>query len=1059
MKYLNNFKKLATLLVVLGFTLFLLACKNVKTPYGSVNSDVYANVGDLKVTKKELYESFRKQGNTILSNMIDRIVFETQINEATALVKAGDKDSVTFFNEKLNSAIHSQTDQKVLLDLLKDHPDLFYRNIEKFVDNLYLVNNSIFGNAQLSDVALQIYSAAVTGSDAANEDDRVIGYEDVSPIGEVNIFNILLDTYVTSIAQRIYAKGKLVDPNDGDIFNDESTSYINQENDKDLVSYYETSDKGKYDVKAFIIDFINLNEANAALQLVGIKSDSRGYWYHLPDIRTMTEEQFNSQGYGHVAKILEELKLTPDFDSSINNGFSLTDYENYYNKYTISVSRTDGANSDVKLETAAVKDYFIRIANELDKTQKLGLDENGVIRYITNTGSGDEFGDAYEVDYTYEELTKLNTTIRDHIYKTLISEDFVPKVPEEGEEEEEITGTPYSSRLQTAGNIRYLAFKLHDEESTEDGILVDSKNSDDEDIKIFGTSEKAKEARQKALDEIIKAKLTTSYITDKVTAFYTDNVTIDIFDSVVREFFANTYDYTGKNNKPKDNDTLAIIKVKDGSRTITVDEFYVEMERSYGLNIALDLLTNKFLASSASPYKVTDDERKDFKSQFDSLIGSFSSDSYASSGYPASMGREKFLLLAFGATTTEEAIETLYVYPKLRDLYLADYESQYGSNDGVGESIYDKFAEIAGKQSINFKSLSTSHLLIYFDKNNDGTPDNPEEFLNGLTDDRRLEVEKGLVEFVEYLIDNANDYVTVTQGFTKLATDFQTVGRIVRGSKTKPIEYTLEQTWSRFRQLGFNLKFESLPSAITNTSNLPTGSSTLDIVYYNAAMAIYSDLTTLVEGEDGKDKKPEYELPYAPILDDIVFSFDHDTGAIDQVKFEEHFQENLDTLNNVKSTFGYHLIFATQFSEATSAEYTESEDSDGVYENSEGLNAYNEKSKILTSNQVKYYLKEKVSDEGVVLPSVVQTAVNNYLTPILTRYENDYMDRELLFSLLSKNGLTFANSELNKRYELMLFINKSQFNEYLLSTGNEGYGVYDLNYASLYADWFEILSR
>jgi hypothetical protein len=486
------------------------------------------------------------------------------------------------------------------------------------------------------------------------------------------------------------------------------------------------------------------------------------------------------------------------------------------------------------------------------------------------------------------------------------------------------------------------------------------------------------------------------------------------------------------------------------------------MEVAYGINLSLDILTNRFLESKDSKYmkEIDDDQMKEFKKQFDEMIGSFSNDSYSSNGFPASMGREKFLLLAFSSLNTDDAIKNLYVYPKLRELFYADYEAHFGDNsEGSTDTIYDKFAELAEFQYNLYKTITVSHLLVYFDENNDGTPDDPEEFLSGLSASKRLTVEEELIKLVELLLDNATNYTSTTAGLTQLATNFESSGRIQRGNKY--YEPTVEMLWSKFRQLGFNVKFESISSSISNTSNFQTGSSTLDKVFYDEAIRIYGLLTE----KDEKGNNVDIELPYLPFKDSFLQSYEFSVdifentiiAELDPIKFNDYKQDNLALLNSVKSSFGYHLIIANSFSEAYSAVYSADDDDDLLYTNEDGLNCYNEASKTLLASQIKYYLKETASDEGVTLPAAVQSAVSYYFTPVLTRYQNDYMNREIVFNLLVKNGLEFVKNENTLRFAQIRQINVHQLNEYLLSTSPSG--VFNQEYNGLYGSWLDILNR
>ncbi|PKK92786.1 MAG: hypothetical protein CVV61_07950, partial [Tenericutes bacterium HGW-Tenericutes-6] len=212
---------------------------------------------------------------------------------------------------------------------------------------------------------------------------------------------------------------------------------------------------------------------------------------------------------------------------------------------------------------------------------------------------------------------------------------------------------------------------------------------------------------------------------------------------------------------------------------------------------------------------------------------------------------------------------------------------------------------------------------------------------------------------------------------------------------------------------------------ITNTSNFITGSSVLDEVFYDRAMMMYDTLETM---EDDASK-----FPYLDLYDSVV------TDA---------------ALENVKSSFGWHLILATAVTEKSSAIYEASEDEDGKYVNAdETLSAYNAHPETLTAQQIEYYLTEQATDEGVVLPTVVQTAITNYLTPVITRYDNTYMQRELIFKLME--DVVFTDSANLVRFNTIREINRRQLSEYLLSPT----GYFDQNYDNLYGTWFDILEN
>ncbi len=997
MNRIKNLRRFALLTIAIVGSLTLAACNGDATPYGDISEDkVYLTLGDYKVNEKELYDQFRIQGSSILTNEIEKIIFKDYIDKAVSQLEGkGDdaQDTLDYFYETINSAIFNRTDKDDLQDLYDNKNDLYVRSIEQFVDSLYLLDNSM----DIDAVKTALLELPTPFS----------GYETIP---------VLVDTYKLSVGERIYAKeqlAKAVDDEDDD-------NYIK---DADLVSYYKNNVEGRYDVNALIVRFINLNEANAALYEVGLKSDSKGLWYEIPDIRVSDPanpsyvDLTDDVTYEHVIDILNDLNLLGKMgdDYADRSKISTADYEDYYRAYTIS---RENNYADTPLEDDEVKAKFVEIYNLLNPTNPVSIDNEGNVVGNEN----------FSTTYTYDDLTALNASLRTHVYTTLTAETKI---------EDENTEKAYSSRTQTFGEYRYLVYKLDDNSADDEGILVE--DPDDEDAEIFSDTEAAKAAKADAKVKVFDNKLTSSYINSQVSEKYGD-AKVDIYDRLLRILYkqSNSYEGTEKNQAG------SVIATVNGT-DVTVRDFYTEVEKSYGINLSLDIIINKFLADNEE-YAITDDEYDDYKTQFEDIITAFGANSYSS--YPASMGREAFLLVAFGATSNEEAIDQLYVYPELRDRYLNDYEAHFSN---ANHSIYEKFAELAALQAENEKAINVSHLLVYFDNDADGTPDDPSEYLATLDATAKAEIMTGLSHLLqgytdgegvyhEGIYDKLGEYTDFASGLTDIADEFNNSGRILRGSFLEKDENNdiisykdiqPELYWAEYRQLGFHLKFESISSEITNSSNFITNNSVLDKVFYNRAIDIF-DILADTPDDDSK-------FPYLDFYDAIEFG----TGITE------------DDLAMVESDFGWHFILATSVGETESAKYAASDDKDGDYTNDEyDVNAYNEDSDMLTASQIEYYLTLNATDEGAPLPRDVEDTVTAYLSPILAKYNGSnatYMKRELIFRLVS--DAVFADSEDAARLETIKSINIRQFNSYMLSDK----GVYDANYDALYGTWFDIL--
>ncbi|MGB4129360.1 MAG: hypothetical protein WBK59_00240, partial [Acholeplasmatales bacterium] len=185
------------------------------------------------------------------------------------------------------------------------------------------------------------------------------------------------------------------------------------------------------------------------------------------------------------------------------------------------------------------------------------------------------------------------------------------------------------------------------------------------------------------------------------------------------------------------------------------------------------------------------------------------------------------------------------------------------------------------------------------------------------------------------------------------------------------------------------------------------------------------------------------------LLDDKPLSYDGD-------------EENLGVL---ETSFGWHLILVTGGDVAKSAKFTyeddtyidsEDEESLKIFEeikvkDREGneviLDAYSADDDI-SVNQARIFMYESTTDRGVVsLPNDVLSALNNYLTPIKTKYESNYTKMFLLYKLLQETNYTYANPQSTVKLDGVLDVNMRQFLEY-----NEDNELF----LEIYADWFDL---
>lgn len=879
-------------------------------------------------------------------SILENLIDEKVFAEYYDKVDYDNEDHREVIEEAINNAIYGSKDIETIQKRFKDS-DVKDRQVRTFVDSLVVVGKLLPLEKQ------DLYDELM-----ANDE-----YENYS--------DLLLDLYKQKMAVRIFAKEKL----DEELKDEDSDQYIK---DKDVVTYYKNNRDGKYNVTAFYTEFENLDEQRATFRELSVKISSSGKWFLVPDIRILDSSDENyvdieDPSNDHIKSILENKKIKYVDESNNRIVIEKEDYETYYNAYSFDENRT--GNPDFVLEPEEVLEVMINAHNLLHSEQLYVYSyEDGIIKKLSND-------EEVQTVFEYEDFD--NSQLRNHIYTSL-------NLPTE----EKPNNVQYSQRASAFGDYAFLAFKFADESESQEGVL-----NEDKDEFLEGNDDLIAELKE----EMAEKKLTDTYVASKINE-HNEESKLNIYDPILRALYDRNYGYKGS-TKFKDNNTLAEV----GDIVITVDEFYAEAEKSFGTSVAGDLLTTKLLKDKYYS-EIDKDEHKANEEQMKQMIVAFGQNQYAANGYPASIGRNQFLLLAFRANTIDEAIENSFVQPKLRQLFEKDLEGHY-------DNIYEKFAELAEKQYENYWSLKASHLLIYLDRDLDGSPDNPNELDEAVL----LEAQELLPKFIKEIMDRIAKETSEQKGIERLITDYEGSTRL-----NSDDEYDKEYIWSEFKRFGFKLKQETLGD-ITNSTNFLTSSSRLDKVFYERATAIY---------EIVKD----YTTSQFPYLD--FFSGD--------VSFDPADPENqLGHLKKIQTDFGWHLIMATGVdNELPSAKLEERDDEshlskievDGVR-----LSGVNEND-IVNATQIQIYLAELASEYAVQIR--VKSALEKQFTPIKTKYDSTQMKTEITYRLLVSAGIEFKDQDNNDKFIEVRNINKLQLFEYQLGK--------DPAFDALWGDWFEI---
>jgi hypothetical protein len=162
---------------------------------------------------------------------------------------------------------------------------------------------------------------------------------------------------------------------------------------------------------------------------------------------------------------------------------------------------------------------------------------------------------------------------------------------------------------------------------------------------------------------------------------------------------------------------------------------------------------------------------------------------FAESMYSTYYSFEDYLYLAYGVKNKEEMINNYYVKATLQPIYIFDLLIQ---ND---YDILNEILAMIQPYYDNYFSLDVNHLLIYIDRDENGTPDRYKDFYAELEDTTEFDTKLAAFEVAlrAYLEDD-------TKTLLDLVTEYKQASRE-------------DETWGEFKNYGFFVLTENLSSS------------------------------------------------------------------------------------------------------------------------------------------------------------------------------------------------------------------------------------------------------
>lgn len=1015
---LKRFLPVLLILVVIVCAVIIFSkCSTKQTvPYGSVSNDEYfsykVNGETRTISERELYDRLRYNSYEVVVDYVEKAMFKDYIEQVKA--EAADKTSETYKDliKQIDSDCFGTTSKKEIDKLETEEPKKFQAKIMQFYDSL-----------------------------------QKSGYNFINADGSYNfdIDNLytekIFETYYLSMAKRAYAKEKLLVA-----INDEESDYYIDDINENREDTYDSDYSTKDDIQALIVKFDSRADAQNALKELNLKY-IKGLLYYVPrGTMNYTEyetfysnaKQGSTNGGETVVEISSDIEILLEYVRIYN--------ATYQYKKQISLK---GVTLDVETtysQLKALADQYVTAANEDESIAKENL-INDILTFDEaydkdNDGNIVEDADGNKVtndklnknvfSYTYDELYSFDSSICSYVYDSLVAGTYFDDAKKVSNDyyEDKTQSTP---KEQSASDGYFLAYKFLDSNPfTYNEIKRLSEDENDENGKW---TKKFNEIKDDTYEDVIDGLLTQTYIDEVVNELY-ENIYEEkellIYDPLIQVFYKyNNSDYS-KTNKKSSDQVLSLktsyTTTKDGNEvthnvdyTLSVDELYSKLESVYGTSTSYDMAVGEILKSQYEG-ELTSDDISDLEDELENLLASFSQGGMESNGYPASIGKQAFLQIYLNVESSKEAIELVYKRSKYEELFEEDLEAQaklfsysgydsstFGELDNTTDDLYKAFAQLSKTFYDNYYSLKYKNILISTDFNNDGSPDDPDDY----KDDTTLYTYEGedytLYEYIRVLsaelfnliISEVDKASTMEEGLTTVVNEYDQASKYAAAP-----DDDVSAKYGKFKKAGLEIKVES---EATSTN----GSSLVQEFLDNM-----EDFYKYVIKDDFKNTTGWKNLIYASA---IKYTDYYDSNS----NIER--QATKDSL--LQTQYGYHALYVTGYSDYTSCKWNYDKDNVTIQGKPVYSEIYANEKDYPTVAQIKTYVEE-YSDGYEDLPSQVQNGLTACFADKYSKFTSSDFRNYMMFLLIKKNDGTFKDEEDNAQANIYMQMIKNSINSY-----------------------------
>ncbi len=452
----------------------------------------------------------------------------------------------------------------------------------------------------------------------------------------------------------------------------------------------------------------------------------------------------------------------------------------------------------------------------------------------------------------------------------------------------------------------------------------DSKQAEFNDF----TDEEKEKLETKLKDDILND--TTSYTSTVDKQRYKD-ADLEIYDPYFENSFYTTYSDQYELTKTKVTSTTNEI-FKIGDYSYTVEDFYNDASKKYSSTILTNYFEQEFANSYYDKfvelYLIDEDYESESKTALNDEISKFKKNKNTT--YQKEIGLETYLLATYGYTNKDDVLKYYYKASKALSIYKsikvydawrsaeADADGNYSVSSEARNGFLNNILNAGNAKYSDLFSINLDHFLINIDEDGDGTPDDPDTFLQDKTPEEKEDFENAVVQLARAI------YTESTYSAYENSSIFDTLKFIKTQYEEGATLLSTGESWDTYKTYnGKTYNFLLTVEQLASSGNI-TQSSVNSFVepFKNYVIDLYKSVSTLDTD------------PYKEVSTSDSSTYEYENGKYYYVNtttkdggFIE--SENDITTNTLcKTAFGYHVLLLNSYTLSNDLSYTADEASE-----------------------------------------------------------------------------------------------------------------------------------